>query len=687
MTTKPIPNHAKKGGDSRDRSRPIAKAFVSFRIGPAQWLSNKRFSLLLDMLDAHPGLTDELALFTAFTHPPLPLDLIRSRAEVMANRIEAARARGYRGGINILATIGHHNENLPHSLQGGYTRMTALDGQSCSGSFCPNDEGFRQDYVKPLYAAIVQAGPDFIWIDDDVRLLGHMPIPSGCFCERCLALFAEECGIRYSRAALRRALTQKSMAAKLAIRCSWLDHNRRTIARLFKLIERTVHAIKPGLPLGFMTGERFFEGYDFDAWARILSGPRKAPVLWRPGGGFYSDGSLDGMTEKSHQIGRQVSLLPASVVSIQSEIENFPYQRLKKSSRTTALEAASHIAAGCTGAAFNVLSGEDEPLDEYEPLVAELGRTRPFLDLLARTLGRARPTGVYTGWTRNSFAVHGLDGKDWFSGGELSAPAEEIYQLGIPAAYSPDAASVTALCGNQPLALSRAEIRGILSRGVYLDAQALTRLNELGYGAQTGFEVERYVEKDGIEQFVPHPLNGEFAGRLRDCRQSFLWWLRPAAVLHPRGSAQVLSRLVDYTGKETAACCSGIYENGLGGRVCAAGYYPWTFLQNLSKSAQLKALFRWLSRDSLDAYVASFHRINLWTRRPRQGQLAVAILNASLDPAEKLELRLRTRKPSVSVFDMRGRERRIRTERIESAPYRRVVLDTTPAWTMRLVIA
>ena len=53
-------------------------------------------------------------------------------------------------------------------------------------------------------------------------------------------------------------------------------------------------------------------------------------------------------------MGRQVSALPDWVVTIQSEIENFPYHRLKKSAHITALEAASHIAAGCTGAAFNV---------------------------------------------------------------------------------------------------------------------------------------------------------------------------------------------------------------------------------------------------------------------------------------------------------------------------------------------
>ena len=665
-------------------NQSIDKAFISFRIGVPQWLPEDRFGHLLEMMARHRGVTDELAFFTSDTHAPPSLDTLRERVQVLAQRMSEARQSNYRAGINILATIGHHNENLANSLNADFTRMTAPDGQVCLGSFCPNDDSFRRDYVGPLYAMMADAEPDFIWIDDDVRLMGHAPIPAGCFCDRCLALFADECGVQYSRAALWRALTREPLDAELETRLAWLDHNRRTLVRLFELIERTVHGIRPEMPLGFMTGDRFFEGYDFETLAGILSGPQGAEVMWRPGGGFYSDEMLDGLTDKSHDVGRQVARLPDSVVSIQSEIENFPYQR-QKAAHTTALEAASHIAAGCTGAAFNVLSMFDEPLDEYEPLVARLERTRPFLDLLTRTLGRAAPTGVYTGWNRNSFAACAVEGDDWFGGGPTQAPAREMFQFGIPAAYNLTHAAVTLLAGDLPLAFSDAEIRRILSSGVYLDARALIRLNDMGYGAHTGFEVERFVDTDAIEQLTHHAINGAFAERLRDGRQSFLP-CQPAAVLRPQGnSAQILSRLIDYTDWETAACCSGVFENELGGRVCVAGYYPWSFLKNLSKSAQVKSLLRWLSRDSLDAYAASFHKVNLWVRHPREGQLAVALINASLDRADNITLMLRTDAEEISVFDMQCVETRVRATGAASAPYRSFVLPAVPAWQMSLV--
>jgi len=237
-------------------------------------------------------------------------------------------------------------------------------------------------------------------------------------------------------------------------------------------------------------------------------------------------------------------------VSIQSEIENFPYQRLKKAAHTTALESAAYIAAGCTGTAFNVLQMCDEPLDEYEPLVATLHKARPFYDLMAKTLGRAKPQGLYAAWNKDSFAVKYLNAPDWFgpdNGGSMIANTAEIHELGIPAAYCLKDAQIAALACDVPLALSDAEAKTILSRGVYLDGPALTRLNELGYGEYTGFTVARYHDTDCLEELLPHDLNRPFAGRNRDNRQSFLWWHVPAAeLIAASAAAQPLSRLVDY---------------------------------------------------------------------------------------------------------------------------------------------
>ncbi|MCX7426758.1 MAG: hypothetical protein NTW96_14165 [Planctomycetia bacterium] len=663
---------------------PPEKAVIAFRIGTGQWMPEARFRELLELFERHKGVTDQITFFHSFTHSPVPLDEVRRRAEVLRGRVAAARKAGYRSGINVLTTMGHHVEDLPHTLGDEYPPVMDIHGSVCAGSRCPNGEKMRE-YVRELYQVMAGAEPDFLWIDDDVRLAGHMPLGETCFCDRCLAIFEQETGNRFTRESLAAAFTTGGEAERLAIRKAWVQHNRDTIARLFTLVEETVHKAKPGLPLGFMTGDRFYEGYDFDRWAGVLSGPGHAEVWWRPGGGFYNDEWMPGLAQKSHAVGRQVAVLPDSVVVIQSEIENFPYQRLMKSAHVTALEAASHIAAGCTGAAFNVLSGQDESLEEFEPLVEHLHARRPFFDLMVRHLGRTPLSGIAAAWNKDSAATSDPGGGNWSAvPGFLNGPALRMFEIGLPAAFRAETAPVVLLSGDMVHAYSDEELRRMLSKGVYMDVPALEILNRRGLKDLTGFEVDRAVAVDGIEQFREHPLNGPFAGRQRDCRQSFNHWtahlLRP---LDPK--AESLSTLIDYGGAEQGPCVLGIFENRLGGRVSVAGYFPWTFLHSLAKSAQMKAIMRWLSQDRLPGYVASFHKTSLWIREPRDGQTALAMSNDSLDPAENVVLLLRTDRTRLRVFDMDGRESAVDADGADG-PYRKFVLPRVGPWEMRLLV-
>ena len=673
------PGFSKKTISSSDTK--IEKAFISFRIGVSQWASGKRCNELFDLFDKYKGATDEITLFQSVTHAPIPLDVFRQRADIFKERMDQARKRGYKTGINILTTIGHHNENLDNSLKGDYTNMTNINGEVCLGSFCPNDENMRE-YIRNIYQITARANPDYIWIDDDVRF-GHMPIGLSCFCDNCLKIFEKETGIRYTRESLKKAMNEGPVDQKLKLREAWLQHNRNTISRLFVLIEKTVHEVNPVIPIGFMTGDRFFEGYDFENWAKILSGPNHIPVMWRPGGGYYNDVNTNELVGKSHDVGRQVSVLPEDVISIQSEIECFPYQRLKKAANIVVLEACSHIAAGCTGAAFNVLSMYDEPLDEYEPLVARIQESRPFFDLMVKSLGRSAITGIHTFWNKNSFITGRLAEGNWLSSGNPLV-SHEIYNIGLPACYSGKYGQVTILGKDNVFVLSKDEIKKLLSGGVYMDAETLQQLNDMGFGEMTGFEVVGSENKDRIEKFTDHPLNGNFAGRERDNRQSF--WNSLAYTLRSTNeNAKALTSLIDYTGKEVSSCTMGVFENKSGGRICVSGYYPWSFMENLSKSSQMKSVFRWLSKDSLSGYVASFHRINLWIREPQNGKIALAFTNSSFDPAKNVILMLRTENKAIKVYDMECREILIRSSGADG-PYQKFVIPSVDPWQARLIV-
>lgn len=680
--------------------KKIDKASISFRIGFYRWFSGTRFDELLDLLDKYSGVVDEVTFFTSHIHSPLPLDTTRKLASILSERMDLVREKGLRSGIDILALLGHLEEGLPYSLSGDYTYMTDIDGNVCRGSLCPNDEAVC-GYIRKSLEAFTMSDPDYIWFDDDVRLNNHLPVPYACFCDNCLAIFEREYGLGYSRKALKCAFNSGTINKKLELRKSWLQHNRNTFSRLMELIETTVHAIRPDMPIGAMTGDRFFEGYDFDKWVELLAGPGNSDVMWRPGGGYYSDDSMSGLAHKSHEVGRQVSLLQDNVVIIQSEMENFPYQPLAKSAKAVLLEVASHIAAGCTGSAYDIFSFYDDPIEEYLPFVAKLKDMRSFYDLMVRNIGRFKPVGIYTGWGKDTYAVHKINdtniinkinGENWVdvtynrvSGNGCNISLDKIFEIGLPVSYSAAYAPVTALYGDVVLALNNDEIIKILSTGVYMDAWTLDHLNKLGYNELTGFRVENFLDVDCIEKFTDHPLNGCFAGRVRDNRQSFLWE-PPEAVLNLSDEkAEILSKMVDYSEKEIAECCMGIFENRLGGRICVAGYGPWNFIQNMSKSSQVKSVMRWLSKDKLPAYIASLHKINMWAREPEKGRLVIAVTNSCLDTVRDVVIMILTENKEIRVIDMKCSETHILSCGTDG-PYRKFILPAIEAWEIQLII-
>ena len=636
----------------------FAKSSMSFRIGVYTWLDDQRFSEMIQLFEKNRNAVDEITFFLSQTHSPLPIETVRSRLSKLSERMRTVKELGYSSGINILSTIGHHDENLGNCLSGNYTKMTNLRGEICAGSFCPNDSKM-QEYITKLYQEVAHCGPDYIWIDDDIRLYGHMPISETCFCNNCLNIFGKETGIYYSRDELDQAFNTGKIEDRLHYRKRWLEHNRMMITNLLQLIRTSVDAVNPQLTLGLMCCSGAYEGYDFDQWAKTLSESGRKMILWRPGGGFYSDDRIKDMVRKSHEIGRQVSCLPGYVRCIQSEIENFIYF---KSTTVTTLEIASHIAAGCTGAAINVLSDNGNLMQEFGVMVGAICENRKFYDFMVSRFGRSSAYGIFSGWNQDSFAVHDLNG-NWFSnnnGFHTGCHTDEMFQLGLPPAYQSQFSSVYAITGDSIFSMNHEQIMTMLSNGVYMDSSALTNLNELGFGNYTGFQVNQLIASDCIEVFSDHEFNRGYAMHRRDCRQSFNH--SPAASLQKTADgAQILSHIVDYEGQIQADCTMGLFENSLGGRICVAGYFPWVLLHNHGKSSQIKNVLRWLSRDRLPAYVDSFHLIHIRARVLENNEIVLALINTTYDKADNVNIFVNTTKNIVELVNQHNEKTSLRS--------------------------
>ena len=597
----------------------------SLRVSVPNWKDEAAFESLLGFLKEYRDCVQQIAFFSSDHHPPQPLETAEAHAVLLRDRLQRTRAAGFSCGINVLSTVGHHPERMDEALRGDWQRLTNIDGEVCEGAFCPGDERYRQEYVRPLYETYCRAAPEFIWVDDDIRS-GHLPVGYGCFCDGCLARFNARHGGAYTRGVLKQALTAED---NTALRKRWLRFQSETIASLLRLIRETVDACDGKITLGFMTGERYFEGYDFALWADALSDGGRKPVMWRPGGGAYSDRPFSGQLEKARQIGRQCARLPEYVTSVQSEIENFPYRVLQKSPRATALEVLLHTAAGCTGAALNVLPNapHGEPIAVMRRHFEALRAVAPFERLLAETLGRAPTVGVYDGWHIDAQAA--LSGDFLQGGGDRFPQAwQELFSLGLPGSHDFDGACCYLLTGALPRAYREDELLRMLSAGVYMDAEALAELNRMGYGELTGFTMGEPFGEDSVEVYTDHPLNQGFAGHYRLCPQVFV--RGSSAPLYPAPGAQALCELTDHRGRVKAACSMGWFENRLGGRVCVSSHYALCGFMDTMKSRQMKRVLRALSGDRLPFLAEDCVRLEAVARRTAAGT-AVALLNPNFD--------------------------------------------------------
>jgi hypothetical protein len=109
-------------------------------------------------------------------------------------------------------------------------------------------------------------------------------------------------------------------------------------------------------------------------------------------------------------------------------------------------------------------------------------------------------------------------------------------------------------------------------------------------------------------------------------------------------------------------------------------------MENKSKSSQMKSVFRWLSKETLPGYIASFHKINLWIRLPDNGKRALAFTNSSFDPAKNVILMLRTENKTIRVYDMACEETVIQSSGTDGA-YQKFVIPEVGAWEIRLVVS
>jgi len=625
---------------------------LAWRIGINHWEPDDAFERLQAFLVEHLDIVHEVALFDTITHHLyIPLDLYEARAALLGRRLRALKAAGIpSAGVNVLCTIGHINEGWDYMPPLPFQAMVGHDGSLSKGCACPNTPELRE-YVRAKYVMVARQHPDFIWVDDDIRMHNH-GVAFGCFCQTCLSIFSKETGQEWTREALVAAFDDP---ARGDVREAWVNHNIKTLESLLAEVADAVHSVAPEVALGLMTagpGWTTYSGQAFDRWFSALRATKS-----RPGGGFYSDDTPMEMYHKAIEVGRQRAGLPAAVTDVQYELENFPYQMLRKAPGSVANECTLALAFGMNGIAFNAL-GMGRKLDEYRPIMERVRVARRMWDQLLPAVDGLATVGLWPAWTARLMARRKVrPGESWLYGDRRYSQtiADVLAGIGLPLSVDPPSCG-TVLAGRIAEAFSDDDLCRILAGGVLMDSETLTVLEERGLAHLAGVRVVQRRDNGVTEQFTDDPLNGAAAGDWRDARIEFWGDARGMAdVLEPLAEkVRVLAMLRNYFGQIYGPCMTA-YENELGGRVVVAGYAPWMFLYSADKREQLLNVADWLTRGALPVRVQEPVRLVPVARlSDDRARGAIVLLHAWLDPVENVTVHVRAPLTQVAMLTADG---------------------------------
>lgn len=600
---------------------------------------------LHSLLQKYPDAFKAVIYFDSSTHDIQSVSEIREFAREIQPSVSRLKALGYQTGINHLSTVGHHAETPNPELK-DMDYLVTLSGNTKPGTLCPSSPK-TLDYIASVYAEIALTGVDIIYSDDDLNY------NMDCFCDICLAQF--DGGNKITRSVLASELESDDIELRRKRRTQWLEYNSERANRIYRTIENIVHKISRDSAIGFMVCGIGHDGGGYKNWSESLRGENER-VLCRPGGGTWNDVVPSRVLEKAHKIGRQICNLP-DFVEIQSEIENFPAQTLNKSARFVSLEILSYTAVGCTGAAYSMSPFSHNTEAEISRHFEAVEKLAPFAVQITENFGGSIPCGV--GYMWDGGVRHGDIRFD-----------DQFYEIGIPACYNTEYMSVFLLNGSLAENMTENQIMRHLETGVMMDAEALEILNRRGFGQYTGFTVKGRFGGNIQEKNLRHALNGIYAGLRRyvplefaghpDLGKSKSDISCAYTIEKSISAAEYLTECVDYRGMILGYGC-GLFENELGGRVCVGGYVPFDFCYTEARSAQIKVVLKWLSKDKLPAYISSFGKTAIWFRNTTEGYPGVILSNISLDDAHGLEITLKTDLPK-SIFTYFDGERIIRQD-------------------------
>jgi hypothetical protein len=581
-------------------------------------------------------------------HPQTP-PLMQKIDEAMARFRKAAkalRAEGIGAGI-LLQTLLDHGERFRPLPTVDFQRITDDKGVECPAVFCPSDEGFLA-YTSEMTRRLAEAGPDFLLIDDDVRLRSHAPVKNGCFCPLHLVAFGKHFGEDLDRPTLMATFAEDSERGRRA-REAWLAVRRETFLTLGRTIREAIDAVDPSIRCGTCRSDHNMD--TAEDFTRSVAG--ETEPFMRLAGARYLEGDLKNFGLTMMRLGSMHRLVSPDMTCM-SEADTCPHSRYSLSATSLSAYIACALLMGADHPKLWIADCNqwaDEDTGRYRQ---ELGRRKDFFEAIrliskeADWIGPQSPTPLahplHVSWRPDE----GLD--TWLSRGKNWA-SQLLGRFGIP--WTTEISDEPMLlAGRAAHALTDEEVRYQLQRGLLLDGEAAAILTDRGYAELMGVRAEMPPTPLRItyDQFTDDAeLNGAAANTHNRTRTDDAALLTP---LHDdvRTFSEFTTEAYYQAPEATVIAPSGTaYENALGGRVVvyanmpASGQYG---TPNDRLKAQLISLLGWLRRAPLPLWPVGTADVFVRFGNIREtNDHLLTLMNLSTDVIEPLELNLPTLRP------------------------------------------
>jgi len=589
-------------------------------------------------------------------HPEgLPLMAKIEESAAQFRRIKAElKSYGIRAGI-LIQTLMDHGERFQPLSPVSFQRITGFDGTVSRACFCPLDQDFL-NYVRELVQLFSKESPDFLLVDDDVRLDNHMPARWACACPLHVDLFNRFAELEYSRYEIFAAMEREDELG-LSIRRHWQHSGDESMLQLARTIRQAIDLVDPTIRCG-KCGSGGKGTVGTADLARALAG-RTRPFIRLAGGLYCKNGYADFADVMVHTAA-QASMLEKDI-ELLSESDTCLHTRYHTPVKTLRGHIAGSILAAGIDIPYTWIPGIIDwiPTDTsaYSNVMSSGRAFFSELKLISDQVRWLGPTLVVN--DRRRIAMPWRKSND--EGCQIGRWGSAICgNFGIPFTVNNPDASIHMLDGTAVHDLTRREIEDILGKAVVLDGPAALTLSQWGYSELMGVAVREGDDelRYDYEKFSDDAqFNGESAGKrqiaLRDSAEG-VKRLVPLNHSVRIPSTFIASEWYNSLQERSVSPAITVFENTMGGRVAVYAQDNMAMTSGLKcfmsdiRKEQLVHILSWLGGQPLPAFTGNgVNNYFLYGHDRSTGEHIAATFNLGQDEVESPCLTFAFGRPSA----------------------------------------